>query len=221
MNDLIEKTMNELAKRMTIAGSYPFVDIYIDGVIYTRMAELTELFELLKIKHRERVLQDVKLSVINNEVDIITVHQIEQTAKETITISLKDGTPLPYQAKGGDWIDLCTKEDVTLKQGEFKLIDLGVAMKLPKGYEALVVPRSSTFIKYGIIQTNSIGIIDETYCGNHDVWKFSALALRDTEIKAFTRIAQFRIIKHQPDIRFYELENLPDKNRGGFGSTGE
>ena len=221
MNDLIEKTMNELAKRMTIAGSYPFVDIYIDGVIYTRMAELTELFELLKIKHRERVLQDVKLSVINNEVDIITVHQIEQTAKETITISLKDGTPLPYQAKGGDWIDLCTKEDVTLKQGEFKLIDLGVAMKLPKGYEALVVPRSSTFIKYGIIQTNSIGIIDETYCGNHDVWKFPALALRDTEIKAFTRIAQFRIIKHQPDIRFYELENLPDKNRGGFGSTGE
>lgn len=221
MNDLIEKTMNELTKRMTIAGSYPFFDIYIDGAIYSRMVELTELFELLKIKNKEGTLQDVKISVKYNEVDIITIRQIEQSAKETITISLKDGTPLPYQAKGGDWIDLCTKEDVTLKQGEFKLIDLGVAMKLPKGYEALVVPRSSTFIKYGIILTNSIGIIDETYCGNHDVWKFPALALRDTEIKACTRIAQFRIIKHQPDIRFYELENLPDKNRGGFGSTGE
>lgn len=221
MNDLIETTMNELSKRTVISGSYPFFDIYIDGAIYSRMAELSELHELLKIKNREGVLQDVKISVKYNEVDIITSHQIEQSSKETITISLKDGTPLPHQAKGGDWIDLCTKNDVTLKQGEIALIDLGIAMKLPKGYEALVVPRSSTFIKYGIIQTNGIGIIDETYCGNHDVWKFPALALRDTEIKAFTRIAQFRIIKHQPDIRFYELENLPNKNRGGFGSTGE
>ena len=206
-----------LSRRMDIT----FVDIYIDGTIYTRGAEVSELFTLLKTKNREGNLQDVKISVAYSEIDIITKRQIEQSAKQTIPISLKDGTPLPYQAKGGDWIDLCTKEDVILKAGEFKLIDLGVAMKLPKGYEALVVPRSSTFIKYGIIQTNCIGIIDETYCGNHDVWKFPALALRDTEIKSCTRIAQFRIIKHQPDIRFFELENLPDKNRGGFGSTGE
>lgn len=217
MNDLIDKTMNMLSRRMDIT----YVDIYIDGKIYTRMAEQTDLFELLKMLNREGNLQDVKLSVKYSEVDIITKHQIEQLAKQTIPISLKDGTPLPFQAKGGDWIDLCTKEDVILKQGEFQLIDLGVAMKLPKGYEALVVPRSSTFMKYSIIQTNGIGIIDETYCGNHDVWKFPALALRDTVIKAGTRIAQFRIIKHQPDIRFYELENLPDKNRGGFGSTGK
>lgn len=217
MNDLIDKTMNLLSRRMNIS----YVDISIDGAIYTRMAELPGLFDVLKMLNREGNLQDVKVSVKYNEVDIITKHQIEQPAKETIPISLKDGTPLPYQAKVGDWIDLCTKEDVILKQGEFKLIDLGVAMKLPKGYEALVVPRSSTFIKYGIIQTNGIGIIDETYCGNHDVWKFPALALRDTEIKSCTRIAQFRIIKHQPGIRFFELENLPDKNRGGFGSTGE
>ena len=217
MNDLIDKTMNMLSRRMDISR----VDIYIDGRIYTRGAELTELFEILKMKNREGNLLDVKVSVKYSEIDIITKHQIEHPTKYTIPISLKDGTPLPFQAKGGDWIDLCTKEDVTLKQGEFKLIDLGIAMKLPKGYEALVVPRSSTFIKYGIIQTNSIGIIDETYCGNHDVWKFPALALRDTEIKSCTRIAQFRIIKHQPDVRFFELENLPDKNRGGFGSTGE
>lgn len=217
MNDLIDKTMNMLSRRMDISR----VDIYIDGRIYTRGAELTELFEILKMKNREGNLLDVKVSVKYSEIDIITKYQIEHPTKYTIPISLKDGTPLPFQAKGGDWIDLCTKEDVTLKQGEFKLIDLGVAMKIPKGYEALVVPRSSTFIKYGIIQTNGIGIIDETYCGNHDVWKFPALALRDTEIKSCTRIAQFRIIKHQPDVRFYELENLPDKNRGGFGSTGE
>lgn len=217
MNDLIDKTMNMLSRRMDISR----VDIYIDGRIYTRGAEVSELFEILKMKNREGNLLDVKMSVKYSEIDIITKNQIEQSAKQTISISLKDGTPLPFQAKGGDWIDLCTKEDVILKQGEFKLIDLGVAMKLPKGYEALVVPRSSTFIKYGIIQTNSIGIIDETYCGNHDVWKFPALALRDTEIKSCTRIAQFRIIKHQPDVRLYELENLPDKNRGGFGSTGE
>ena len=217
MIDLVEKTLNVLSRRMDIT----FVDIYIDGAIYTRGAEVSELFTLLKAKNREGNLLDVKISVAYSEIDIITKHNIEQLTKYTIPISLKDGTPLPYQAKGGDWIDLCTKEDVTLKQGEFKLIDLGVAMKLPKGYEALVVPRSSTFIKYGIVQTNSIGIIDETYCGNHDVWKFPALALRDTEIKSCTRIAQFRIIKHQPDVRFFELENLPDKNRGGFGSTGE
>lgn len=216
MNNLIEKTLNELRKR-----PMSYIDIYVDGVLYRRMCELSELLSILKLKDRESNLQDVKISVKYSEVDIITSHQIEQPANQTIPISLKDGTPLPYQAKGGDWIDLCTKEDVILKAGEFKLIDLGVAMKLPKGYEALVVPRSSTFIKYGIIQTNSIGIIDETYCGNHDVWKFPALALRDTEIKSCTRIAQFRIIKHQPDIRFFELENLPDKNRGGFGSTGE
>lgn len=216
MNNLIEKTINELRKR-----PMSYIDIYMDGVIYSRMCELSDLLGILKLKDRESNLQDVKISVKYNEVDIITSHQIEQSAKQTIPISLKDGTPLPFQAKGGDWIDLCTKEDVILKAGEFKLIDLGIAMKLPKGYEALVVPRSSTFIKYGIIQTNCIGIIDETYCGNHDVWKFPALALRDTEIKSCTRIAQFRIIKHQPDIRFFELENLPDKNRGGFGSTGE
>lgn len=217
MIDLIEKTMNMLSRRMEIYK----VDIYIDGTIYQRAAEVSDLFTILKAKNREGNLQDVKISVAYSEIDIITKHQIEQPAKQVIPISLKDGTPLPYQAKDGDWIDLCTKEDVILKAGEFKLIDLGVAMKLPKGYEALVVPRSSTFIKYGIIQTNGIGIIDEAYCGNHDVWKFPALAIRDTEIKSCTRIAQFRIIKHQPDIRFFELENLPDKNRGGFGSTGE
>ncbi len=119
-----------------------------------------------------------------------------------------------------DWIDLRAAEDVKLKKGEFKLISLGVAMELPKGYEALLVPRSSTFKNFGIIQTNHCGVIDESYCSNEDVWKFSALAVRDTQIKANDRICQFRIIEHQPTILFEEVDDLGNDCRGGFGSTG-
>lgn len=121
----------------------------------------------------------------------------------------------------GDWFDLRIAEDVTLKAGEFKLIPLGVAMMLPKGYEALVIPRSSTFKKYGIIQANSIGLIDEAYCGNNDEWKFPAYATRDIEIPKNTRICQFRIIEHQPPVGIVEVTELSEVNRGGFGSTGE
>lgn len=127
---------------------------------------------------------------------------------------------LKYIDNKSDWIDLRAAENVTLKKGEFKLISLGVAMELPKGYEAHIVPRSSTFIKFGIIQTNHLGIIDETYCANQDIWKFPALAIRETEIHVNDRICQFRIIKHQPTIEFEEVEDLGNKIRGGFGSTG-
>ena len=107
-----------------------------------------------------------------------------------------------------------------LKAGEFKLIPLGIAMKLPKGYEAHVVPRSSTFKNFGILQTNSMGIIDETYCGDNDQWFFPALAMRDTEIHVNDRICQFRIMSHQPHIEFETAEMLDGTDRGGFGSTG-
>lgn len=120
----------------------------------------------------------------------------------------------------GDWIDLRLAETVTLKKGEYQLLSLGVSIKLPKGYEALVAPRSSTFKNYGIIMANSIGIIDETYCGTNDIWKFPALATRDITIPADTRIAQFRIIKHQPKIEFIIANKLSNSNRGGIGSTG-
>ena len=115
---------------------------------------------------------------------------------------------LRYIDGKSDWIDLRAAEDVVLKKGEFKLISLGVAMELPKGYEAHIVPRSSTFKNFGIIQTNHCGIIDESYCSNEDVWKFPALAMRDTEIHVNDRICQFRIIKHQPKIDFDEVEDL-------------
>lgn len=120
----------------------------------------------------------------------------------------------------GDWIDLRAAEDVELKTGEFKLISLGVSMKLPEGYEAHIVPRSSTFKNWGIIQTNSIGVIDNSYSGTNDVWKFPAYAIRDTKIKMNDRICQFRIVRNQPPIKFEEVEYLDEQSRGGFGSTG-
>ncbi len=120
----------------------------------------------------------------------------------------------------GDWIDLRAAENVRLNAGDFKLISLGVSMKLPDGYEAHVVPRSSTFKTWGILQTNNIGIIDNSYSGTNDIWKFPAYALRDTEIKVNDRICQFRIVKKQPEVEFVEVEKLDDTDRGGFGSTG-
>lgn len=120
----------------------------------------------------------------------------------------------------GDWIDLRAAEDVSMKAGEYKMIPLGVAMELPKGYEALVAPRSSTFKRYGILLANSIGIIDESYKGDNDEWNFLAYAVRDTVIPKNERICQFRIIKHQPRIRLVEVESLGNADRGGIGSTG-
>lgn len=123
-------------------------------------------------------------------------------------------------SKIGDWIDLRTAEDTTLKKGEFKYIPLGVAMELPLGCEAIVAPRSSTYKNFGIVQTNSIGIIDETYCGDNDEWHFPALATRDTFIPKNTRICQFRILEHQPYLFFVERTHLCNNDRGGLGSTG-
>lgn len=120
-----------------------------------------------------------------------------------------------------DWVDLRAAADVELKAGEFVLIPLGVGMKLPSGYEAHVVPRSSSFKNFGIIQTNSMGVIDESYCGDEDEWKFPAYAIRDTKIKVNDRICQFRIMEHQPSFDFVESDKLDDTNRGGFGSTGK
>lgn len=120
----------------------------------------------------------------------------------------------------GDWVDLRAAEDVVLKAGEFKLIQLGVAMQLPKGYEAHVVPRSSTYKNFGIIQTNHQAVIDESYCGDNDEWFYPAYALRDTVIKTNDRICQFRIVEKQPEITFKKVDKLENADRGGIGSTG-
>lgn len=130
----------------------------------------------------------------------------------------------------GDWIDMYAAEDAMIREGEFKLISLGVSMKLPEGYEAHVVPRSSTFKTWGILQTNSMGIIDEAYCGENDIWKYPAfcpkgqkynsIGIKCAEIKKGDKICQFRIVKKQPKIEFEEVEFMEDADRGGFGSTG-
>ena len=135
-----------------------------------------------------------------------------------VKIKCEDIDCLPE--RNGDWIDLFTAEDTELKAFDFKLIPLGVAMKLPEGYEANVVPRSSTYKKWNVIQANSFGVIDNAYCGNGDQWMFPAIALKDTFIPKHTRICQFKIMKNQANIQFNIVHELEDKNRGGFGSTG-
>lgn len=119
-----------------------------------------------------------------------------------------------------NWIDLYCAQDIRLVKGELRAIPLGVAMQLPEGYEAIVAPRSSTFKNYKILMVNSIGIIDESYCGDRDEWLFPAYAIEDTFIPARTRIAQFRIIEHQPTIDFNTVDKLGNDGRGGYGSTG-
>ena len=131
-----------------------------------------------------------------------------------------DITRLEYIDGKSDWIDLRAAEEVELKAGEFKLIHLGVAMQLPEGYEAHIVPRSSTFKKWGIIQTNHCGIVDNSYCGPNDWWRMPVFALRDTKIEVNDGICQFRIQKNQPTLVFNEVEEMEANNRGGFGSTG-
>ena len=121
----------------------------------------------------------------------------------------------------GDLIDLRASETVEMKKGEYKLIPLGVGMKLPDGYKANVYPRSSTYKNFGIILANSVGQIDNSYSGDNDMWRFPAIALRDTVINKNDRICQFEIQKIQPEIVFEEVEHLGDIDRGGIGSTGK
>lgn len=141
---------------------------------------------------------------------------------ETIRIKyLNDNiTRLAYIDGKSDWIDLRSAERVELKAGEFKLIHLGVAMQLPEGYEAHIAPRSSTFKNFGVIQANSVGVVDCSYCGDNDWWFFPAIAMRDTVIEANDRICQFRIMKNQPQIVFDETNLLDNPDRHGHGSTG-
>ena len=142
---------------------------------------------------------------------------------ETIKVKYfsDDMEPLCYVAGKSDWIDLHTAEEVMLKAGEFRLIPLGVAIALPEGYEAHIVPRSSTFKNYGILQTNSMGVVDCSYCGDNDQWRMPVYATRDVTIEKGARICQFRIMKNQPQLEFLTVDHLDGPDRGGFGSTGK
>lgn len=127
-----------------------------------------------------------------------------------------------HKSDVGDWIDLYTAEAVDMSGGDYKEISLGVSMQLPHDYEAIIAPRSSTFKKYGIIMVNGIGIIDESYCGDNDIWRFPAFCLKsNVHIPAGTRICQFRIIRHMPANEILVSTKLRNKDRGGIGSTGD
>ena len=127
---------------------------------------------------------------------------------------------LTYIDGKSDWIDLRAAEEVEFKAGDFKLINLGVSMKLPEGYEAHIAPRSSTFKNYGLLQVNSVGVVDNSYSSDKDIWRMPVWATRDTVVHVNDRICQFRIVKNQPQIDFAEVEHLGGVERGGFGSTG-
>jgi dUTP pyrophosphatase len=137
-----------------------------------------------------------------------------------IRIKYHGDTPPIERIAVGDWIDLRAAETVTLKAGEWRPISLGISMQLPEGYEAHILPRSSTFKRWGVILPNAMGIIDESYCGDNDIWHFGALAMRDTVIEKGDRICQFRIMEKMPPVRFEEVRLLGNRDRGGFGSTG-
>lgn len=128
--------------------------------------------------------------------------------------------PTITKIEQGDWIDLVSAEEVNMKSGDFKIISLGVSMELPEGYEAHIATRSSTFKTWGILMANSHGIIDESYKGDNDIWRFPALAMRDTVIHKGDRICQFRLVKKMEPVEFVTVETLGNADRGGIGSSG-
>lgn len=141
----------------------------------------------------------------------------------SLTIKIKyldPDMPRITEIEKGDWIDLYTREDIPITTGIQTLINLGVIIQLPEGYEAILAPRSSTFKKFGVLQTNSIGVIDNSYRGPDDVWMMPVFGTRDIVIPKHTRIAQFRIIENQPKVNIVEINDINEESRGGFGSTG-
>ena len=142
-------------------------------------------------------------------------------AKLKIKYHVKELEKLRYIDGKSDWIDLRGAENVSMKQGEYRLISMGISVEIPKGYEMLIVPRSSAYKNFGILQTNAMGVVDESFCGDNDIIHMPILAMRDTEIHINDRIGQFRLMPHQPEVHFIEVDHLDNEDRGGFGTTGK
>lgn len=203
-------------------GAYLFMSftlIQVGDIVYDKALEITgEVTEidgtLAKIKRENSAL------VVSSLHNLI---KLSMTKEDVLKIKIKyfnsDLTRIT-KIEQGDWIDLRAAETAEMKEGEFKLIPLGVGMKLPEGYEAIVAPRSSTFKNFGVVETNSVGVIDNSYSGNDDQWFFPAYALRDTTINFNDRICQFRIQKTMPKVEIEEVDELGSVSRGGHGSTG-
>lgn len=146
---------------------------------------------------------------------------VEMEEKIKIKYHVKELEKLRYIDGKSDWIDLRVAEEVKMKAGEFRLISMGISVELPKGYEMWILPRSSAFKNFGVIQTNAMGVVDESFCGDNDIIHMPILAMWDTEMHINDRIGQFRIAKHQAEIHFVEVEHLNHADRGGFGTTGK
>lgn len=142
-------------------------------------------------------------------------------AKLKIKYHVQELEKLRYIDGKSDWIDLRVAENVSMKQGEYRLISMGISVEIPKGYEMLIVPRSSAYKNFGILQTNAMGVVDESFCGDNDIIHMPILAMRDTEIHINDRIGQFRLMPHQPEVHFIEVDHLDNEDRGGFGTTGK
>lgn len=142
-------------------------------------------------------------------------------AKLKIKYHVKELEKLRYIDGKSDWIDLRVAENVSIKQGEYRLISMGISVEIPKGYEMLIVPRSSAYKNFGILQTNAMGVVDESFCGDNDIIHMPILAMRDTELHINDRIGQFRLMPHQPEVHFIEVDHLDNEDRGGFGTTGK
>lgn len=142
-------------------------------------------------------------------------------AKLKIKYHVKELEKLRYIDGKSDWIDLRVAENVSMKQGEYRLISMGISVEIPKGYEMLIVPRSSAYKNFGILQTNAMGVVDESFCGDNDIIHMPILAMRDTEIHINDRIGQFRLMPHQPEVHFIEVDHLDNEDRGGVGTTGK
>lgn len=156
---------------------------------------------------------------LNIIVDVVYIFKSKDA--KVITIKYSDNVPHLVDLAEGDWIDLASPRSITYKKGDLVKVDFGVAMELPRGYEAHIAPRSSLFQNTGLILTNGVGVIDNAYCGDEDYWGAKFYATRDGLIEEGQRLCQFRIIENQPYIHFREVNHLGNKNRGGYGSTGK
>lgn len=172
-------------------------------------------------KNRKQALDYLKRKKYENRNVKVAQEQERYMVKIKIKYFAEDIEKLKYIDGKSDMIDLRAAEDVTMRAGEFKLIPLGVAMELPRGFEAHIYPRSSTYKNFGLTQANSVGVIDNSYCGDNDQWMYPAVASRNVTIHKNDRICQFRIVRNQPDVVFCEVNSLGVEDRGGFGSTGK
>lgn len=176
-----------------------------------------------KIKENSTITEE-ELSYLYHDLLFLNKAFKNYTRDKKIKVLAKNhgyfNSVLPEKYELGDWIDLKAGKTMQIRRGEYVDIPLGIAMKLPKGYEAHVLPRSSTFKKYHIIMANSMGIIDNAYCGRNDEWCFPAYAVEDSVITRGDRIAQFRIVKNQPSVELVEVEDLTEPDRNVFGSSG-